>query len=256
MSEQENKFPSEVIDLPSKGRLYPPSSPLHSGKIDLKYMTAKEEDILTSTNLIKKGMVLDRLFESLILTKGVKPGDILTGDLNAVMVAARILGYGKEYQIKTKCGSCNNEQETSIDLTLLEETEGAADLTVNEKGHFEVTLPVSKKNITFKMLTRSDELGVQAEIDGMKKINNTVSKENTTFLRWIITSVEGETERMKIAQFVDSLLVKDAIFLRKEYKRAMPNVNFEYEFSCESCGHSARERLPIGVNFFWPDSSL
>ena len=93
----EQKFPSEVIDLPSEGKLYPEGHPLKDGKIEIKYMTAKEEDILTSQNLIKKGVVIDRLIDSLILTDGVKQDDLVLGDKNAVMVAARILAYGPEY---------------------------------------------------------------------------------------------------------------------------------------------------------------
>jgi hypothetical protein len=255
MSEQK-LFPTETIDLPSKGKLYPENSPLRSGKIELKFMTAKEEDILTSTNLIQKGIVLDRLFESLIVSKGVKPDDVLTGDLNAVMVAARILGYGKDYNVKVTCNKCNTEQEIDFDLSDLGESEGATDIKRNDNGEFELQLPASKSIVTFKILTRGDEKKMQAEIEGMKKLNKDMGKDNTTFLRWIVTSVNGDTDKFKISTFVENLLVKDAKFLRQEYSRAMPNIDFEFDLICESCSTSSKTRLPIGVNFFWPDSAV
>lgn len=255
MSEQK-MFPTEVIELPSKGRLYPENSPLKNGKVELKFMTAKEEDILTSTNLIQKGIVLDKLFESLIVSKGVSPDDLLTGDLNSVMVAARILGYGKEYNVSVTCPKCKKEQEFSYDLTDLTEIEGASDIKQNASGHFEITLPVSKKIVTFKVLTRGEEKKMQAEIDGMKKINKDMAKDNTTFLRYIITSADGESEKSKIAAFVENLLVRDAKFIRQEYNRAMPNVDFDINLVCDSCNELSEMRLPIGVNFFWPDAQI
>ena len=94
---KQSKFPSEIIDLPSEGKVYSKNSPLANGKIELKYMTAREEDILTSQNLIKKGVVINKLLDSLILSEGIKADDLILGDKNAVMVAARILAYGPEY---------------------------------------------------------------------------------------------------------------------------------------------------------------
>lgn len=253
---EEKMFPTEVIDLPSKGLLYPEKSPLRSGQIELKYMTAKEEDILTSTNLIQKGVVLDKLFESIIVTQGVKPKDILTGDLNAVMVAARILGYGKDYSVSVECPKCGETQETNCDLSELKDTEGAADITRTEKGEFEIVLPASKKVITFRVLTRGLEKDMQAESEALKKLNKDMNKDSTTFLRYIITSVDGETDKAKMFSFIENMLVKDSKFLREEYKRAMPNVTFEFDLVCDTCEEVSTVRLPIGTNFFWPDSGV
>jgi len=99
MADNQYGFPTEVLSLPSKGLLYPKDSPLSKGTIDVKYMTAKEEDILTSQNLIEQGVVIDRLLESVIVTPNVKLGDLLIGDKNAIMIGTRILGYGKDYPI-------------------------------------------------------------------------------------------------------------------------------------------------------------
>jgi len=253
---EERKFPTEVIDLPSKGTLYPQGHPLKSGQIELKYMTAKEEDILTSSNLIQKGIVLDKLFESLIVTPNVKVNDILAGDLNAIMVASRILGYGKDYNAEVECPDCGLEQEATCDLTLLEETEGASDIERTDSGDFVVTLPASKKKVVFGMLTRGKELDMQKEVEALKKLNKAFNKETTTFLRYIVKSVDGDTDRSKVSEFVENMLVKDSKFLREEYKRAMPNVKFEFELTCEGCGDSSTMRLPIGTKFFWPDSGV
>ena len=105
-----SKFPTEVIDLPSKGLVYPKEHPLSSGNVEIKYMTAKEEDILTSPNLIEKGIVLDKLLESIIVTEGVKLDDFIMGDKNTLLVSARILGYGKDYPIQL------GDDEVNVDL--------------------------------------------------------------------------------------------------------------------------------------------
>ena len=76
------EFATEIVSLPSQGKCYPETNPLSSGNIELKYMTAREEEILTSQSLIKKGVVLDKLFEAIIVDKGVNPDDIILGDKN------------------------------------------------------------------------------------------------------------------------------------------------------------------------------
>ncbi len=123
MAENQYGFPTEVLSLPSKGLLYPEDSPLRSGTIDVKYMTAKEEDILTSANLIEKGVVIERLLESVIADPKVKLDDLVIGDKNALMVGTRILGYGKDYDVMIIDPDTNEEVETTIDLTTLEHKE-------------------------------------------------------------------------------------------------------------------------------------
>ena len=108
------KFPTEMVDLPSKGHFYVDGHPLSKGKVEVKYMTAREEDILTSQNLIKQGVVIDKLLQSLIVDKSIKVDDMLVGDKNAIMVAARILGYGKNYEIEYE------GEKYDIDLSKLE----------------------------------------------------------------------------------------------------------------------------------------
>lgn len=249
-------YPTEVIDLPSKGLFYAEGSPLRSGQIEIKYMTAKEEDILTSTNLIQKGIVLDKLMDSLIVTRGVKSADLLIGDLNAVMVAARILGYGKDYTTDIVCPVCGDTVEQKVDLTQLktenEPTEGT-------KKEFTVTLPVSKAEVTLKLLTRGDELNIDKEVKALKKANADIESDTTARLRAMISAVNGDTSKTKIWTFVENMLVRDSRFIRDEYRKHVPDVDFKIPVECGCVNESEKEksvRLPIGVNFFWPDARV
>ncbi len=249
-------YPVETIDLPSKGMFYAEGSPLRSGQIELKYMTAKEEDILTSTNLIQKGIVLDKLMDSLIVTKGVKSSDLLIGDLNAVMVAARILGYGKDYTVDVQCPVCGQTVEQKIDLTSLK-TENEP--TTETKKEFTIVLPVSKAEVTLKLMTRGDELDIEKEAKALKKANGDVESDATGRLRAMISAVNGDTSKGKIWTFVENMLVRDARFLREEYRKNIPDVDFKIQIECDCSNESEKEktmRLPIGVNFFWPDARV
>jgi hypothetical protein len=245
-------FPTETIDLPSKGVFYPEDSPLRSGQIELRYMTAKHEDILTSQNLIQKGVVLDRLIDALIATKGVKAADLFLGDLNAVMVAARILGYGKDYDVSLECPACGSTVEQIINLSDLE-TENSPETI--ESSEFTLVLPLSKAEITLKLLTRGDELAIDKELKALKKISSDVESESTSRLKAMIKSVNGDSSNGKVWAFVDSLLVKDARYLREQYRTKVPDINFNVSVDC-SCGTEQKVRLPIGVNFFWPDARV
>ena len=244
----DNKFPSEIIDLPSEGKLYGKDSLLKDGKIEIKYMTAKEEDILTSQNLIKKGVVIDRLIDSLILTEGIKSGDLVLGDKNAVMVAARILAYGPEYV----CDIPNPDGGTitqTFNLADCPFKKLPKDTTENK---FEVNLPISKKKITFKLLTGRDEGVINEELKSSKKLGSDVSPELTTRLRHTITSVDGDESQATINNFVMNLLARDSMHLRKEIKSITPDIQLEQEI--EIGGETVKVDIPMTVGFFWPES--
>jgi hypothetical protein len=245
-------YPTEMVDLPSKGMFYPENSPLRSGQIELKYMTAKEEDILTSTNLIQKGIVLDKLMDSLIVTKGVKSSDLFIGDLNAVMIASRILGYGKDYTVAVACPKCNEQLEEEVDLSSLETVNEPTETSASE---IKVMLPASKAEVTLRLLTRGDELSVDKENKALKKASDR-DNETTSRLRAIITSVNGDATKSTIWTFVENMLVKDSRYLREQYKNLIPDVSFDIPINCTSCGHTGTVRLPIGPDFFWPDARV
>jgi hypothetical protein len=248
---QEETYAFETIDLPSKGAFYPEGSPLKSGTIDIRYMTAKHEDILTSTNLIQKGIVIDKLIDSLIATKGVSSNDLLTGDLNAVMVAARILGYGKDYPISVECPNCGEEVEEVFDLTTL----GTVNEPVgNPAQRLTITLPISKATVELRILTRKDELDFLKEAKALQKASINVSSQNTAKLRAMIASVNGDSSKATIWKFVDTLLVRDSKFIKEEYKKIVPDVDFSIQVSCTCSDSLVEVRLPIGSDFFWPDA--
>jgi len=246
--------PKETIDLPSGGKFYEEGSPLASGQIDIYYLTARHEDILTSTNLISKGLVFDKLYEALIATPGAHIDDMLTGDVNAVMVASRILGYGKDYEVSVTCPNCGTGESTVADLTKLKDRVPTV-TTVEQVGkNYVVELPVSKAKIEFRLMTRGMEKTMQKELDGYKKLQMEYTPETTTFLKFIIVSINGSTDKASIKTFVDNMLVRDSKFMRDVYMDVKPDVNFEFDYTCSACSNTSPVRLPIGTAFFWPNS--
>jgi hypothetical protein len=239
----EFKFPTEIIELPSKGLLYPQDNPLSSGKIEMKYMTAAEEDILTNQSYIQKGIVLDKLLQSLIVSK-INYDDLVVGDKNAIMVAARVLGYGKDYTFTY------NGEEHTIDLSKIDNKSFNESLITSGINEFSFTLPSSEVNITFKILTHGDEKKIQNELDGLKKMNKDNVPELSTRLKYIITSINGNRDSKTIREFVTKfLLAKDSRALREYIKEVQPDVDLTFFPD----GSEKAVSIPIGISFFWPD---
>ena len=244
--ESKFKLPTETVELPSKGLLYPEGHALAGGTIEMKYMTAKEEDILTNQNYIKNGTVIDRLLKSLIVTE-VNYDEIFIGDKNAIMIAARILSYGKDYPVELGYGV------QSVDLSQFEHKEINPDLYKQGSNEFSFTLPHTENVVTFKLLTHGDEKKIEQEVKGLQKINKDNITEATTRLKHIITSINGSSDRNDIREFVDfGLLARDARALREEYNRVAPDINLTFEYLDED-GTEREAVLPITMNFFWPE---
>jgi len=244
--------------------IYPKDNPLSSGKIELKYMTAKEEDILTTQSYIKDGSVLDRLFKALIVSNGeglpVKYVDLVVGDKNAIMIAARILGYGKEYNVEVTDPFTGEKQKETIDLTQFEnkEYDGSKQIELY-RNEFEFELPQSKRVITFQLLTESKERKVKHELDAVKKkskkMGDVTSKELTTRLKNMILSVDGESDRNIINQFVDNeLFAVDSKALRGYIKQVGPDIDLTWEFISDVTGDRKELSMPMDTGFFWPES--
>jgi hypothetical protein len=236
----ELKFPTEEVELPSKGLIYSKDNPLSSGKVEIKYMTAKEEDILSNSAYIQKGIVLDKLLESVVVSK-INTNDLVIGDKNALLIATRILGYGKDYKF-----TLDGKEET-IDLTKLENK--PFEIAEEGKNEFSFTLPHSGTNITYKILNGHDEKKVEREIQGLKKLSPESSPELSTRLKYIITSVEGDSEAKTVRDFVDNyLLARDSRAFREHVKQTQPDVDLTVVLD------SGEEvSVPIGLSFFWPD---
>ena len=249
-------FPTEFVDLPTKGLFYPEGNPLRSGQIEMKYMTAREEDILTSANLIRQGVVLDKLFQSMIVSK-INYDDLLICDKNAIMVAARILGYGKDYEVEIQDPFSENKQKVVIDLTTIDPKEYDYESITPGQNEFTFELPTSKRTVTFRLLTHGLDKKIKDDLKGYAKItkNTGVDKELSTRLKTLITSVDGKTDSATINGFVDNeLLARDSRALRDEMKRVTPDIDMTFVFTSEVTGETEVMDLPIDAGFFWPNS--
>ena len=245
----EVKFPTEVVDLPSKGLLYPEGSPLSTGKIEIKYMTAREEDILTSANLIKQGMVVEKLLESLIVDKSIKVDDLLIGDKNSILIASRILAYGKEYEVEI------GGRKIEVDLTQLKDIELDESIVTNGVNEFEFELPATKRKLTFKLLTSGDEKAIEEEVKGYQKIDG-IGYELTTRLKHQIISIDGDTKRASINSFVDNeFLSRDSIAFRTYVSDIMPDVDMTSTYT-DVDGEEKEFTVPMTVTFLWPTIGL
>jgi hypothetical protein len=247
MSDEKFKFPTETVELPSKGLVYPEDNPLSSGVIEMKYMTAKEEDILTNQNYIKDGTVLDRLMKSLIVSK-INYDDLIVGDKNAIMVASRVLGYGKDYTFTYK------DEEVTVDLSSLESKYLDESKVTKGINKFAFTLPTTKAKVEFKLLSNKDEKIIKQEIKGLKKLDKTGSFDLITRLRQMILSVDGNEDKSAIREFVDTyMLARDSRALREYIKSFQPDIDLTFTFE-SSDGTLEEASLPVTVNFFWPDA--
>tara|TARA_B100000424_G_C22907500_1_gene482734 strand:- start:722 stop:1468 length:747 start_codon:yes stop_codon:yes gene_type:complete len=245
----EHKFPTEVIDLPSLGKVYSKDSPLSDGKIELKYMTAKEEDILMSENLIKKGVVIDKLLDSLIVTEGIKQKDLILGDKNAVLVAARILAYGPEYTAEVTNPNDGQRVEYNFDLTKCPFKEPVKGVDYS-KNSFEFKTPIGKNKVKFKILTGADEASIDKEIKQVSKLG--MNSNITTKLRHSIIEVDGDSSQETIMSFSQNILARDSIALRNYIKDVTPDIELTQEI--ELGGDTVSVTIPLTVEFFWPQS--
>ena len=251
----ENKkydFPTEIITLPSQGKCYPKEHPLASGEVEIKYMTAREEEILSSQNLIKKGVVLDKLFESIIADKSIDVDDIIIGDKNAIVLATRILGYGADYKIEFTNDEDEKEQ-ISIDLSKVQTKE--IDLSkLNRNNLYEFVTPTTKNVLKFKMLTHGDEKKIDTDVKAMDRLNKGgVSQQLTTRYRYIIKSVDGKEDTKSIVNFINNkFLSKDTRAFRNHLSGLQPDMDMSFEYDNPISGEKERTPIPMGIGFFYP----
>jgi hypothetical protein len=249
--------PTEMVALPSGGKFYPPGHPLHDEPtIEIRYMTAKEEDILTSRALLKKGVAIDRMLQNIIIDKSININDMLVGDKNALIVAARVTGYGPEYDTKVGCPSCGETTEYSFSLDEDRFVDMEAGLEKNnvvltEHGTLLISLPTSKVTIEARMLRGSDELKLakEAERKAKKKLDEATL---TDQFRAYIVSVNGDTSAFAIASFVQAMPARDSRYLRQSYSQCIPNIDLKQHFECSECNYTADMEVPLTADFFWP----
>jgi hypothetical protein len=250
-------LPTENVDLPSRGYYYPTNHPLSNGKIEIYQVTARHEDILSNTNLLKKGTVLDEFLKALIATPNVSINDLLIGDKNALFIAARKSAYGENYTTKIKCPECSVESNIEINLGVLKTKTLNTDMLTKGENKLSFKLPNSGKVVTVSLLTHKDETDIDAELKALAKFNgtnNTNSPEITTRLKYTIKSIDGESDRSRIKNFVDTqLTAKDSLALRKFVRENTPDMDMNFDFTCPACGHQVKMNVPLGANFFWPN---
>ncbi len=252
---KEDKFPTEVIELPSKGYFYSEENPLSSGKVFLRYMTSKHEDILLSKNLVQKGVVIDVLLKELIATKGVNYDEILLGDKNAILFSSRVLAYGNNYLFESECKYCKNFSEHNINLLDLKYKE--IDFSKFQKGIREIDfqLPYSKVNVTLKLLNSKDERELNEELKSLKKISmkTGIDSEISTRIRKMICAINGDSSYKTINKFViEDLLSRDSLAIRNFMNKVSPDIELEILVNCENCYKDNKIFLPISTEFFWP----
>lgn len=247
------QVPTDFVELPSKGRFYPQGSPLHGvEKLEIKYMTAKEEDLMMSPGLQKAGIALDRVIESLLVDKSIKAKELLVGDKNAILINARKNAFGDSYEFNYICEKCGTENICSKDLNDIsfKEIVDNENCSINERGHIVMRLPKSGATLELKFLSGEDETNIDQILN--KKIKNNLPTEALiTRYRFMILSVNGSDEMETIISFINSMPIADSAFLRKNYASLNPDVEFKYSHECKNCSNLNEGDVPVSANFFW-----
>jgi len=247
--------PTEFVDLPSMGRYYPKNHPLHmQDTVEIRQMTAKEEDILTSRTLLKKGIALDRVVSNVMVNRGIDVDSLLIGDKNAIIIALRVSGYGNEYITKTTCPQCGNTDEYNFDLNDTKIYRGedmhTMDVVDNEDGTFNVILPKTQLDVTFRVLTGRDEKAITY---GMGRKKNAPEMNVTKQLASIVVAANGNDSREAVNYVVQNIPSMDSRHLRTAYRVTAPNIDLTQYYDCNECGYEAEMEVPLSANFFWPD---
>lgn len=248
------EVPIDVAPLPSQGRVYPATSSLHGKEVvSIKAMTAKEEDILLSRAYSKQGTTVIELIKSCLADKSIDPSDLLLGDRHAILVAIRITGYGADYCVDATCPACNSTSEHNFDLSSLPLRNLEIEPVKQGINEFAFTLPVTKKNVTFKFLTGRDDLEITQTNERRKKLlGDQADNVVTSRLAYQIVSIDGVTDRNKVATFVNNMPARDSRALRLHIDKHEPTLEMNTTMICNACGASSEVALPIGMNFFWP----
>jgi len=249
------EIPIESVPLPSRGVAYPQDSPLHCVEtVDIRAMTAREEDILTSRALIKKGTVITALLQSCLTDKRIDVTKMLSGDRNAVMVALRITGYGSEYSSEVDCPNCQTRSKQDFDLTSLPlKILEVQPINIGENV-FEFTLPITKKVVRFRFLTGADEEEILVVQERKKKSGALTDNLVTTKLQYSIVAIDGELDKNLIGSFIRNMPARDSLALRQFIDKNEPGIEMKGYIDCPSCSESSEVKMPLGASFFWPDA--
>ena len=249
------EIPVESVPLPSRGVIYKTEGALFGQEtLDIKPMTAKEEDILTSRAYIKNGTVISKLIQSCLVNKNINPDDLISGDRNALLIALRITGYGADYSLELSCPECGKTNKATFDLSSLSIKRLGVDPIETGVNEFEVVLPVTKKSVKVKFLTGKDEKEMMVISDRKKKSGLNTESAITDRLNRSILAIGDVTDKNKISMFVKNMPVRDSLALRRFLDKHEPGVDMRSHMTCAHCHEESEVDLPIGASFFWPDA--
>tara|TARA_A100001515_G_scaffold143914_1_gene146424 strand:+ start:571 stop:1413 length:843 start_codon:yes stop_codon:yes gene_type:complete len=246
--------PTELVDLPSKGRLYPEGHPLHNAEtVEIKFMTAKDEDILTSPSLLKKGLAITRFLQNILIDKSINVGSLLSGDKNAILIAARVNGFGSDYRTKVTCPNCATVSENTFDLDAVENYDGldfeGYDIRDTGRGTFIIKLPKSGFDVEVKPMTSREEDELLQSMSSKRKIGHETNL--TDQLRKVIVSINGVEDATIISQAIAHMPAYDSRYVRSAYAKVIPAPDMTQHFACPSCGFEKEVDIPMTVDFFW-----
>ena len=247
-------IPTEFVTLPSAGKLYPREHPLCDAEgVEIRSMTAREEDLLTSKALIKAGTVIDKLLEACITNKSIDARSLLIGDRNALLIAVRVVGYGEDYKAKVTCPECSELFQSEFSLGSLRIKPVGAEPLEPNTNLFAFKLPLSGLSVEFKLLTGQDEADISTAIERRRKTAGSTENNMTTRLLHNIVSINKETDKQKISTMIMNMRAGDARALRKYIDKVEPQIDMRQPASCTQCGAESEVNVPLGANFFWPD---
>ena len=252
-----NTSSTEMVELPSGGKFYPPGHALHGkDSVEIRFMTARDEDTLTSPTLLKKGLALDKFIQNILVDQSINIDDLIISDKSAIMIAARITGYGPEYEVRVTCKDCDSEVDHEFDLSdygkyFVKEQSAGTPFEVQNDGTFSATLPMSGKTVNLKLLTSRDESRIEKQAE-LKAKNKLTESTTTDLLKSIVCAVDGQADKNVIAEEIENLPARDSLFIRKNYSKLIPKVEMKEEYECRYCGAESEMEVPLEATFFWP----
>ena len=237
----------DVLQLPSAGKFYKNKK----DSVKVAYLTASDENILTSPNLLQNGKVIDVLLDKKILDRDLRPSQMLSGDKNAVLFFLRATGYGEKYPVELIDPKTGEPFETEVDISSFKAKE--ISVQPDDNGECAFQLPISKASIKYKYLTSEEDDKIVREDDERRKKmgKSAISELLTKRLSGQITEINGVRDRNEIQKFVENMSVRDSGELRKFINENEPGLDLEINIEAPS-GEFFFGELPITAKFLWP----
>ena len=246
---------TEVVQLPSRGRFYDEDSSLHGvSEVEIKHMTAREEDILANPQFIENGTIFDKLLRSVLVDKSINPAHFLPADRTAILYSARITGYGTEYTLNMPCEACGQKADFVFDISkqeIIEDTPDGVELNETSKTFF-FTLPKTGLEVETRLLTTEDDNFISKQNAKAEEIGISTNKTVNLF-RQAVVSVNGISDQAALNQLFENLPAIDSRKIRSVVNNTSPRLSTKQTIACGSCGTESESEVPFTLGFFWPD---